>query len=112
MAKSKYIMSRMSRHLKKIGLIEITPIELLSTLMNRDFLIIEPKIIYLNKDKTKGLSYIERTFKIVKQNDIITSHKDETIYNMKVLTNKEGFEMLNLMIRGEKLKKIKKKINN
>lgn len=112
MGKSKYIMSRMSIHLKKIGVFETTTIKLLTMLMNREVLIITPVVIYFNKHKTKGLVYsgnAGREFNFVTQNELIT--KKGTIYNKKYLTNKEGFELLNMNLRAEKLKKIKKKIN-
>ncbi len=111
MAKSKYVMSRMSIHLKKMNVIETTTNKLLSMLMNREVSIIIPVVIYFNNNKTKGLVYsgsAGREFNFVTQNELIT--KKGTIYNKRYLTNKEGFEMLNMNLRAEKLKKIKKKI--
>ena len=112
MAKSKYVMSRMSIHLKKLDFTETTSNALLTMLMSRDTLIMKPKVIYFNKDKTKGLVYsgtAGREFNFVIQNELIT--KKGTIYNKRYLTNKEGFELLNMNLRAEKLKKIKKKIS-
>jgi hypothetical protein len=109
---SKYIMSRMSRHLHdKVGLRETTPIRLSCVLNTPYVMTLDPTIIYINKDKTRGLTYIEHNFSIVTQNDAVTFRTNGTIYAIKNITHKEGIEMLNMMVRMEKLKKIKKKIN-
>lgn len=105
---SKYIMSRLSLHLKKLNFTEIKPISLVSLLIDTKTPLIEPKVIYFNKDKTKALTYYQE-FNIVTQYDYVG--RDGTVYNRKGITSKEGFELLNLMIRREKLKKIKKKIS-
>jgi hypothetical protein len=72
---------------------------------------IPSSIVYLNKDKTKGLTFISGIFSRVKQNATFEMHRDGTVYNRTVVIHKEGLELLNLMVRTEKLKKIKKKIN-
>jgi hypothetical protein len=72
---------------------------------------IKSSVVYLNMDKTKGLTFINGIFSIVKQNSVFEMRRDGTIYNNKILVHKEGLEMLNMMVRGEKLKKIKKKID-
>lgn len=110
MSRSKYIMSRMSMSLGKLRFVETRPMRLLHsiTLDKVDYM---GCIIYLNKDKTNALVYLDGVFGISKQKPINEIHKDDIPYNVKYLDYKDGISMLKLMIRGDKLKKIKKKIN-
>jgi hypothetical protein len=108
--KSKYTMSRMSMRLKKMNFKEITPKGLRLQLKSSPSPVLWYNVMYLNDDKTKCLIYSKGNFFLLKQKPFVPKG-DDTIYDKEDLSVDYVIHMLDMLIRKEKLQKIKKKIN-
>lgn len=111
MAKSKYIKSRMSMRLKLMDFKEITPESLRLQLKNSPSPVLWYNVMYLNKDKTKCILYSKGNFFLLKQKTFVPQGDDDTIYDKEDVSSDYVINMLDTMIRREKIQKIKKKIN-
>jgi len=112
MAKSKYIMSRLSRYLKKHGYEEITLKGLRLNLCSSPSPVLWYNVLYLNKNKTNCLIYAKGDFFILKQKSLIPKWGNKELCDREELHYTQVISMLDLLIRKEKLLKIKKKINS